>query len=78
MRRDRKGALALVLALALVGVAGCGGEEESHEAEEGVPIELGELEFNVQLSRFLNPSDAQDSEYLAGQQVPPPAAEEGE
>ncbi len=75
MRRDRKGALAVVLALALVGVAGCGGEEESHETEEGVPIELGELEFNVQLTRFLNPSDAQDSEYLAGQQVPPPAGQ---
>ena len=58
-----------------MGVAGCGGEEESHEGEEGVPIEIGELEFNIQLSRFLNPTDTQDSEYLAGQRVPPPAGE---
>jgi len=75
MRPDRKGAVALVLALALVGVAGCGGEEETHEVEEGVPLELGELEFNVQLTRFLNPTDAQDREYLEGQQVPPPPGE---
>jgi hypothetical protein len=77
MRLGRQGVLilAIALALALLGVAGCGGEELSHEAEEGVPIELGDLEFNVQLSRFLNPTDPQDSEYLAGQQVPPPPGE---
>ena len=77
MRSGRQGVLTLVLVLAfaLVGVAGCGGEELSHEAEEGVPLELGDLELNVQLTRFLNPTDAQDSEYLAGQQVPPPPGE---
>lgn len=75
MRRARQGFLALVLALALVGIAGCGGEEELHEAEEGVPIEVGDLEFNIQLTRFLNPTDALDSEYLSGQQNPPPTGE---
>jgi hypothetical protein len=75
MRPVRKAALAAALTLALVGVAGCGGEERTHEAEEGVPIELGDLEFNVQFTRFLNPTDPEDSEYLAGQKVPPPAGE---
>jgi hypothetical protein len=75
MRPVRKAALAAALTLALVGVAGCGGEEPTHEAEEGVPIELGDLEFNVQFTRFLNPTDPEDSEYLAGQEVPPPAGE---
>ena len=75
MRRPSQGLIGLVLALALVGVAGCGGEEELHEAEEGVPIGVGDLEFNVQFTRFLNPTDAEDSEYLAGQRVPPPTGQ---
>lgn len=74
MRPGNKGALALasVLALALSGVAGCGSEEETTAHEEGLPIKLGELEFNVQETRYLNPSQPDDSEYLAGQQLPPP------
>jgi hypothetical protein len=75
MRRGNKGALArafvLALTLALLGATGCG-EDLSEEAEEGVPIKLGDLEFNVQETRFLNPSQPDDSEYLAGQQLPPP------
>lgn len=74
MRPGYKGALALVfvLALALVGVAGCG-SDEGKEADEGIPIKLGNLEINVQETRFLNPSQPDDSEYLAGQQLPTPA-----
>jgi hypothetical protein len=74
MRLDRKVilALALALSLAFAGVAaGCGGEELSKEAEEGVPIKLGNLEINVQLTRFLNPADPEDAEYLAGQKPLP-------
>ena len=67
-----KGVLALVLSLALVGTAGCG-NDLSKEGDEGVPIQLGQLEFNVQLTRFLNPADPEDKEYLEGQQLPTPA-----
>ena len=74
MRRGNKGALALAVALALLGVAGCG-EDLSKEAEEGVPIKLGDLEFNVQETRFLNPSQPDDSEYLSGQTLQPPPGE---
>ena len=74
MRRGNKGvlALALALALALLGVAGCG-NDLGKEADEGVPIKLGDLQINVQETRFLNPSQPDDSQYLAGQQLPPPA-----
>ncbi|HEX5822136.1 MAG TPA: hypothetical protein VFY30_10265 [Solirubrobacterales bacterium] len=73
MRRGHKGALALVLLLALVvlGVAGCG-NDLSKEADEGIPIQLGDLEFTVQETRFLNPDQSDDKEYLAGQQLPTP------
>jgi len=72
MRPGRKGVLAVVLCLALVGFVGCG-NDLSKEGDEGVPIQLGQLEFNVQLTRFLNPADPEDHEYLAGQQLPTPA-----
>lgn len=74
MRPGSKGALALafILVLALASFAGCG-NELSHEADEGEPIQLGDLEINVQETRFLNPSQPDDSEYLEGQQLPAPA-----
>jgi hypothetical protein len=72
MRPRRKGPLAAaLLTLVTIAAAGCGEEAETHVVE-GEPLELGELHFNVQLSRFLNPNDREDSEYLAGQQLPAP------
>lgn len=73
MSHGRKGALVLALtaALGLVAATGCG-EEETSEVVEGEPLELGELAINVQLTRFLNPDDLEDREYLQGQRVPPP------
>jgi hypothetical protein len=72
MRPGRKGALAvvIVIALAILG-AGCG-NDIGKEAEEGVPIQLGELNVNVQETRFLNPAQPDDKEYLQGQPLPPP------
>jgi hypothetical protein len=64
----------LALALAVLGAAGCG-DELGHEADEGVPIKLGDLEFNVQETRFLNPSQPDDGVYLTGQQLPPPPSQ---
>ena len=70
MRRPAAILSCLLAALGLVGItAGCGEEAET-EVVEGEPIELGELAYNVQLTRFLNPDDNEDSEYLIGQ---PPA-----
>lgn len=72
-RFARTVALAAALAVAALGlgVAACGEEHES-EVVEGEPIELGNLLLNVQLTRFLNPSDREDSEYLEGLPEPPP------
>ena len=78
MRPGHTGALALafVLALALLGVAGCGGSDVTEKAAEGIPIKLGDLEVTVQETRFLNPAQPDDSEYLAGQQLPTPAGKD--
>ncbi len=68
----RKRALAALAALTLaLGAAACGSDEESGHVVEGEPIELGDLLFNVQLTRFLNPADVEDSEYLEGLPAPP-------
>jgi hypothetical protein len=72
--RPGKGALVLAMVLALLGagVAGCG-EGHDTNVEEGIPLKLGDLEFNVQITRFLNVANREDMLYVAGQQVPPPA-----
>jgi hypothetical protein len=56
----------LLLALTLAASVAACGEEEETEVVEGEPVEVGELEYNVGLTRFLNPFDNEDSEYLVG------------
>lgn len=56
-------ALLALLALS-VGVSACGYESHSHHVEEGEPVELGELSYNVTFSRYLNPHDPEDAAYL--------------
>ncbi len=70
MRPGHKGALAVALALAAIVAAGCG-YSPGKTGDEGTPIELGSMEFNVQLTRFLNPTDPEDKQYLVGQRLPP-------
>jgi hypothetical protein len=74
MPRNRKLVLSLLLALALgaiaVSVSACGYSSDSKDVAEGEPVKLGDLHYNVIFSRYLNPSDNEDSAYLAGQ---PPA-----
>ena len=66
----------LIAALALTALTpfavGCGGDEEGTHVVEGEPLALGELHVNVQLTRFLNPEDTEDGEYLEGLPLPPP------
>lgn len=58
-----------LLLLALVGFAvassGCG-DEATAEAKEGEPLELGGVEYNIQITRELNRFSPEDSAYLAG------------
>jgi hypothetical protein len=61
---------ALAVLAALAATFGACGSEEATEVVEGEPAELGELEYNVQITRFLNPDDVEDAEYLVGQAEP--------
>jgi len=78
MPRHRRIALSLIAALALAATAlalsACGSSNESKEVVEGEPVELGELQYNVVFSRFLNPHDNEDSAYLVGQREAPPGS----
>lgn len=73
-------AAALAIAALSVGAAACGAEEETelidgeevHAVVEGEPLELGDLGFNVALTRFLNRDDIEDGQYLRGLPPPPP------
>lgn len=65
-------ALALVAAAATL--AACGSSNDSKDVVEGEPVKLGELEYNVVFSRFLNPNDTEDSAYLVGQPEAPPGS----
>ncbi len=65
---------ALVFAALALSVSACGYESHEKEVVEGEPVELGELSYNAIFSRYLNPSDNEDSAYLVGQPPPPPGS----
>ncbi len=81
MRRCAPALLALIAILLAGALSACGdgdsGESQSvagaslvnEEAVEGEPVEVAGLSYNVQITRFLNPDDTEDSEYLVG--MPP-------
>jgi hypothetical protein len=58
-------ALAISL-LALVALAGCGSSDTETDVNEGEPLELGDLHYDVQITRYLNPFSPEDSQYLEG------------
>jgi hypothetical protein len=70
----RLGVASVLAAALVVGVllSGCETSPESDlSVEEGQPMKLGDLLYNVQISRFLNQHDPEDKAYLAGQPPPP-------
>jgi hypothetical protein len=71
-RRTLLSLFALLALLALtVGVSACGYSSDSKHTNEGEPLQLGELEYNVTFSRYLNPNDSEDAAYLEGQKEAP-------
>ncbi|HVF77011.1 MAG TPA: hypothetical protein VNA28_01840 [Solirubrobacteraceae bacterium] len=71
MSRLRRTIAVLAVALASGGLAACGNhpDEEArvqHIENEGFYLKLGELKYQVQLSRQLNPDDVQDRALLGG------------
>lgn len=66
LRRSLRSILIAAGAAALL--AACGGDTTDNRTanNEGVYVDLGHLKYQVQLSRQLNPYDAEDSAYLVG------------
>jgi hypothetical protein len=62
---------ALLLGLVALTVSACGYSSDSKDVVEGEVVELGDLKYQVVFSRFLNPSDNEDSAYLVGQPALP-------
>jgi hypothetical protein len=73
MTRLRVAIAAALAAFLVVFAAACGAEEELHVIE-GEPLELGDVGYNVQITRFLNPDDPEDQGYLVGQERPEPGS----
>ena len=46
-------------------ISACGAKEENH-VTEAETLELGDIQYRVQITRFLNPHDVEDAEYLDG------------
>jgi hypothetical protein len=67
MRTRRLPAILVALTLCAAGiVAGCGSSDDSTAVSEGAPLHLGDLEYNVVITRYLNPNDTEDKSYLQG------------
>ena len=80
MKSVRRRVPALLL-VALAGLlAACGGEREivTHAETEGIFVNVGPLDYQVQISRALNPAAPDDAAYLVGvpSTVPAPTREE--
>jgi hypothetical protein len=60
-----------VLALSAA-LTACNTSEDKQNLSEGEPVQLGDLQYNVLFSRFLNPYDVEDKGYLVGQPLPKP------
>jgi len=68
--------LAAITAIALgVAFSGCDtAPENANQVTEGQGMKLGDLLYNVQITRILNPADQEDKAYLVGQ--PDPGADQ--
>jgi predicted component of type VI protein secretion system len=68
-------AAATATAAILLGVAfsGCDtAPENANQVTEGQGMKVGDLLYNVQITRILNPADQEDEAYLVGQRDPGP------
>lgn len=56
------------LVLAAFALAACGNKEGivKEASTEGIHVDVGGLTYQVQMSRYLNPADVEDEEYLQG------------
>src|SRR5919199_6635094 len=69
-RRSTGAALVCVLA-ALVLLTGCENTRENNAGREGRAEKIGNLDYNVYITRELNLKDVEDSGYYQGPEAPP-------
>jgi hypothetical protein len=57
-----------LLAVAALAVAGCGNRVEVRTLgeTEGLYLDIDEMKYQVQISRYINPNDVEDRDYLVG------------
>jgi hypothetical protein len=72
--------IALSTALVTVVAAGCGGGTGvvTTAETEGLYLDINGLKYQIEMSRYMNPSDVEDREYLVGlpETTPPPSGDE--
>ena len=61
----------IACAVFAVALSACGYSSDSKNVVEGESVSLGDLQYQVIFSRYLNPNDNEDSAYLVGQPPPP-------
>src|SRR4051812_49583755 len=67
----RRAALTACLLVTLVALTGCENTREHKAGREGLPEEIGHVEYNVFITRELNLRDVEDSGYYKGPEAPP-------
>ncbi|MGH2970041.1 MAG: hypothetical protein ACRDK0_13405 [Solirubrobacteraceae bacterium] len=68
MRRLRRPSLLLAALACSLLAAGCGNKQETVTLgeTEGIYLDIDELKYQVQISRYINPRDVEDRSYLIG------------
>jgi hypothetical protein len=69
LRVKARAVLAILVAAGALALSACGHEKHTVAETEGVYLDLGEMKYQVQISREVNPSDHQDAEFFRG--LPP-------
>jgi hypothetical protein len=69
--------LPVIAAASMLALAGCGNQTETVTVAktEGIYLDVGELKYQVQMSRIINPNDVEDKTYLEG--LPPGTTQPG-
>jgi hypothetical protein len=69
MSRSIRRCLVALLAVTALAAAGCGNKTSAPTTNadtEGIYLDLGGMKYQIQMSRYLNPADIEDRDYLHG------------
>ena len=68
---SRKSAALACLLVSLVAITGCKNLRENDAGREGLPEDIGHIDYNVFITRELNLRDIEDRGYYQGPEAPP-------